>query len=340
MKDNTNKKNHFRTAFGLLTRTTPFLLLNIAIYGGFFIASVLWLAIFGGIAYFFSDRVELLAFIFFIIAVAGPFGVLVFGKRYILYLVKGAHIAVLTRLFVDGELPDNKPQVAYGREIVQEYFRDVSILFALDRMIDRVVKRFTRRFVRIVDFLPLGGGASKIARWAAMIVNRSLSYIDEAILSYAISKHEKNVWNSARHGIILYAQSYKPVLMTAVKVWLLGRVFFIGLLIVLGIPGILLMMAFDAVWFQLITVVGVLLLTSLMVRAVFDPFATAYTLVTYHQSIEGVEVNKEWDERLQNVSKSFRDLVGKAKQFGGGSADTIEGAYKSEETVEQNRTDN
>lgn len=315
---NSNKKNQpFKTAFGLLTKTVPFLLLNLAVYGGFFIASVIWLALFGSIAYFFSSRVELLAFIFFIVAVAGPYGVLIFGKRYLLYLVKGAHIAVLTKLFKDGTLPDNQPQVAYGREIVKSHFRDVSILFALDRMIDRIVRRFTRKFVRIVDFLPLGGGASKIARLAATIVNQSLSYIDEAILSYAIARDEKNVWNSARHGIILYAQSYKPVLMTAVKVWVLGRVFYFGLLILLGIPGVLLMLVFDAIWFQLITLVGIFLLTSLIVKAVFDPFATAYTLVTYHQAIEGVEVNKEWDERLQNISKTFRDLGSKARDFAG-----------------------
>ena len=316
---NQSDKSSFSKAFRLLTRTTPFLGLNIFVYGGFFIASVLWFGIFGGIAYFFSTRVELLAFVFFIIAVAGPYGVLIFGKRYILYLVKGAHIAVLTKLLKDEVLPDNKTQVVYGREMVKNNFRDVSILFALDRMIDRIVKRFTRRFVRIVDFLPLGGGASKIARWAAMIVNNSLSYVDEAILSYAIARDEKNIWNSARHGIILYAQVYKPVLITAVKVWFLGRALFIGLLIILGMPGVILMLMFDAIWFQLITIIGVILLTQLIIRAVFEPFATAYTLVTYHDSIEGVEVNKEWDERLQSVSGEFQKLVNRAKEFGGQS---------------------
>ncbi|TVP99483.1 MAG: hypothetical protein EA359_16960, partial [Balneolaceae bacterium] len=289
-------------------KTTPFLLLNLAVYGGFFILSVVWLAIFGSIAYFFSTRVELLAFLFFIVAIAGPYGVLIFGKRYLLYLVKGAHIAVMTKLYTDGSLPGGKLQVEYGRDIVKQFFRDVTILFALDRMIDRIVRRFTRQFVRIVDILPLGGGASKIARWAAMIVNQSLSYIDEAILSYAIARDEKNVWKSARHGIILYAQSYKPILMTAVKVWILGRVFYVAMLILFGIPGILLMLAFNAIWFQLITLVGIFLLATLLVKALFDPFATAYTLVTYHESIQGVEVNREWDERLRNVSKTFREL--------------------------------
>ncbi len=318
MDTSTKNVQPFKKAVELITKTTPFLLLNVAVYGGFFILSILWFIIFGAIGYFFSDRIEILAFIFFMIAIVGPYGVLFFAKRYLLYLVQGAHIAVLTKLYKEGTLPGGKPQVAYGREIVKEFFRDVSILFVLDRMIDRIVRRFTRQFVRIVDILPLGGMVSKTARWAAAIVNQSLSYIDEAILSYAIARDEKNVWNSARHGIILYAQSYKPVLLTAVKVWVLGRVFFVALLILFGIPGALILWTFNIIWLQLIVIVGVFLLSSLMVKAVFDPFAAAYTLVTYHQAIEGVEVNREWDERLQNVSKTFRDLGSKAKDFAGG----------------------
>ncbi len=325
-----NDKGAFKKAFGLLVKTTPFLGLNIIVYGGFFLAAVMWLGIFGGIALFFSSRIELLAIIFFLIAVAGPFAVLAFGKRYILYLIKGAHIAVLTKYLTEGEVPEGKSQIAYGREIVEHNFRDVSILFALDKMIDRIIRRFTRRFVRLVDMLPLGGGASKLARWISAIVNQSLSYIDEAILSYAIAKDGRNVWENARHGIILYAQVYKPVLMTAIKVWFLGRAFYLALLILFGIPGIILMLMFDTGWFQVITIVGVFLLTSLVVRAVFDPFATAYTLVTYHQSIEGVEVNTEWDERLKSVSGTFRQITDKARDFAG---KTMPGDITSSEEV-------
>ncbi|WP_234572047.1 hypothetical protein [Rhodohalobacter sp. 614A] len=310
------KPKAFGKAFKLLTKTTPFLGLNILVYGVFFLVSVIWFSVFGGLAYFFAERVELLAYLFFIVAVAGPYSVLYFGRRYILYLVKGAHIAVLTKFYVNNELPDQKTQIAYGREIVETNFKDVSILFGLDQLIHGVVKRFTRRFVRIVDWLPLGGGATDVARWAAKIVERSLSYVDEAILSYAIAKDEENVWNSARHGIILYAQSYKPILMSALKVWFLGKAFYVGLLIILGIPGVIMMMLFDAIWFQIITIVGVFLLTSLIIRAIFEPFAVAYTLITYHESIQGVTVNKEWDERLQSISSEFKKIVDRATGFG------------------------
>lgn len=315
MDKDKKQSSAFSKAFRLLTKTTPFLGLNIIVYGGFFLASVLWFSIFGGLAYFFSTRVELLAYIFFILAIAGPYSVLYFGRRYILYLVKGAHIAVLTKFYANNELPQQQTQIAYGREIVQTNFKDVSILFGLDQLIDGVVKRFTRKFVRIVDWLPLGGGATQVAQWAAKIVERSLSYVDEAILSYAIARDEDNIWNSARHGIILYAQVYQPVLMAALKVWFLGKALYIGLLILFGIPGVIVMMLFDAIWFQIITIVGVLLLTSLILRAIFEPFAVAYTLITYHESIEGETVNEEWDQRLQSISDEFKKLVGRAESY-------------------------
>ncbi|MCC5950176.1 MAG: hypothetical protein JJT89_17125 [Nitriliruptoraceae bacterium] len=304
----------FATTIGLMRRTTPFLLLNMAVFTGFFLAIVAWLGVFGGLAVFFAERVEILAFVFLMIAIFGPGGILMFARRYLLYLMMGAHIAVATTLLLDGELPEGKGQIAFGREVVRSRFRDVSILFALDRLIHGVVSRFTRRFVRLVDMLPLGGGASNVARIGATIVNRSVSYVDEAILSYAIARRSDNVWQSGRHGVILYAQAYKPILGAAVKIWLLGRVVFLGVLLLLGLIAVPLVMAIDVPWFQVTVVVGTLLLAMLIVRATFEPFAAIYTLVTYHRAIEGLEVNAVWDQRLASVSGKYRELVGKAQE--------------------------
>lgn len=304
----------FTTTIGLMRRTTPFLLLNAAVYAGFFLAIVAWLGVFGGLAVFFAERVEFLAVIFLLVAVLGPGGILMFARRYLLYLMMGAHIATATTLLLQGALPEGQGQIAFGREAVRSRFRDVSILFALDRLIHGVVSRFTRRFVRLVDMLPLGGGASNVARIASTVVNRSVSYVDEAILSYAIARDSDNVWQSGRHGVILYAQAYKPILGAAVKIWLLGRVVFVVVLVALAVVAIPLVLAIDVVWFQVTVVVGTLLLAMLIVRAVFEPFAAIYTLVTYHRAIDGLEVNAVWDRRLQSVSTKYQQLVGKAQQ--------------------------
>lgn len=330
-----DERKPFTTAVGLLRRTTPFLLLNAMVYAGFFLAIVAWLAAFGGLAAFFANRIEVLAFIFLLIAIGGPGALLALARRYLLYLVQGAHIAAATTLFLHGSIPDGQGQVAYGRAEVRKRFRDVSILFAVDRAVHGVVSAFTRKFVRIADMLPLGNAVSNLARIGATIVNRSVSYVDEAILSYAIAKEEDNVWRSARHGVILYAQSYKPILGAAVKIWLLGKVAFVALLIILGIPGVLLLLTFDAVWFQVVVFVAVVMLAWLIMAATYEPFAAVYTLVTYHRAIEGVEVNAVWDQRLQQVSKRFKEIVGKAQQ-GGGGPDPLDTATVPQEAMQLN----
>ncbi|MFU8841267.1 MAG: hypothetical protein ACNA8R_11185 [Nitriliruptoraceae bacterium] len=328
-----DERKPFTIAVGLLRRTTPFLLLNAVVYAGFFLLIVAWLAAFGGLAAFFANRIEVLAFLFLLIAIGGPGALLALARRYLLYLVQGAHIATATTLLFDGQIPEGQGQVAYGRAQVQSRFRDVSILFAVDRAVHGVVSTFTRSFVRIADMLPLGNAVSNLARLGATIVNRSVSYVDEAILSYAIAKGEANVWRSARHGVILYAQAYKPILGSAVKIWLLGKVAFIALLLVLGIPAVLVLLAFDAVWFQVVVFVAVVMLAWLIMAATFEPFAAIYTLVTYHQATEGVEVNAVWDQRLQQVSKRFKEIVGKAQQ-GGGGPDPLDTATVLPETMQ------
>ncbi|TVP79721.1 MAG: hypothetical protein EA352_00570 [Gemmatimonadales bacterium] len=305
----------FRSAMGLVTRTAPFLLLNLAIYGGSFLVLVLWLGTFGGLAVLFGERVEILAFIFMMMAILGPIVLLSLGKRYFLYLVKGAHIATMTKLITHGELPGGQGQVEYGRGVVRRYFKEVSVLFALERMVDRTARGFTRRFVRIVDWLPLGGGASKAARWAQTVVNRSLQYVDQAVISHVIAKEDENIWSSARDGLVLYAQAYPPILATSVKVWLMGKAFYLLALVLLAVPGIALLVAFSAGWFQVAVVVGVLVGAQLLVLCVFEPFATAWTLATYHHATDGLQMNEEWRGRLEQASDHFGKLGNRARDF-------------------------
>lgn len=305
----------FRRAVGLVTRTSPFLILNLAIYGGSFLALVLWLGLFGGLAVFFGERVEILAFIFMMLAILGPIVLLSLGKRYFLYLVKGAHIAVMTKLIRDGHLPEGRSQLDYGRQVVGRYFKEVSVLFAMERMVDRTARRFTRRFVRIVDWLPLGGGASRVARWAQTVVNRSLQYVDQAVISYVIATEDENIWASARDGLVLYAQAYPPILKTSVKVWLMGKAVYLLALLLLAIPGVFLLLAFSAGWFQVAVVVGVLVGAQLVVLCVFEPFATAWTVATYHHATDGLQMNEEWRARLEEASDHFQKLGGRARDF-------------------------
>ena len=310
------KQSYMKEAISLLGSTIPLMGLNAAIYIGFFIASVIWTAAWVGLAVVAAMFIHEFVGLFIGLVFLGMSGWLWrMAKRYLLYLVKGAHIAAMTEIMCGRDVPKGAGQIAYGRDIVKKYFRDVSMLFGLDIIIKAVVRRLTGTVVRILGALPLPQSARKAVNAIRKIINRSLGYMDAAILSYAIKQREENVWQSARHGIILYAQSYKGILITSFKVWVVAKVFEILIFAMILIPVGLLAAAFEM---QIIFWAGFVVAIAgarLLDLAFYEPFALAYVMVTFHRETEGMTPDPEWDRKLQGASDKFKELVGKAESY-------------------------
>lgn len=304
--------SYFATSTALVLKTLPYIGLNLLVYGSFFLFTVIWMALWGGAAYLFSGFAPIVSYICVIIGFAAGGGIIKWLKRYVLYMVKGGHIATLTAMLRGTDAPSGLQQVSWGKAKVEQHFTDVSMLFGLDALIQGTLKAMSRKIIRVANWLPLPDSANSVVKVITEIMNRSLTYVDEAILSYAIYRDEENIWDSARHGVLLYAQSYKPILITAVKVWLAGKAFFFAALLVVAVPAVGLMMLFPNSIVQLIAVVLALFAAWALHAAFFEPFAMTYVLVTYHYEVAGKVPDAEWDERLKGVSESFRTLVGKA----------------------------
>lgn len=183
-------------------------------------------------------------------------------------------------------------------------------------MVTASLRALQRKVLRITHWLPLPEAATDFVRAVTEILNRALTYVDEAILSYAIYRGEDNFWDSARHGIILYAQSYKPILVTAAKVWLLSK--FIGFLLFgfFMISAVFVLLFVKTVAVQIIAVILAIVAAWAAKAALFEPFALAYNLMTFHHSIAGQVPDLEWNERLLSISHEYNELVGKTKKHG------------------------
>lgn len=316
-----SKEGYFKQATGLITATIPMLGVNMIVYGLFFLASVVWFAVWAGIAFLTAKIAPAVAYICVIVALAAAGGLARFARRYILYMVKGAHIAAMTETLMGRKVPGGFAQLAYGRQIIESRFKDVSMLFGLDVMITGTLKAISRKILKIASWLPLPGGAKNAVQIAVHIVERSLTYVDEAILSYAIYRNEENVWNSARHGIVLYGQAYKPILITAAKCYVLGKIMFFGLFALFAIPFFAITTLFASATGDTLSIIQFVILilaaiaAYLIQLALFEPFALAYTMVTYHREIVGKVPDPAWDQRLQELSKSFKQLVTSATSF-------------------------
>jgi len=301
----------FGEAWGLLMKTWPYLVARWTVYGLYALGCIIWFSIWGGLAYLFHESDSLLA-IFVVIAVGGFGAIAYWLKRYVLYLLKAGHIAVITELIKRGSLPEGVNQVDYGKGIVKERFGEVTALFAIDALVTGVLRMISRAIIGITNLIPIPG-LDKIGRVITAIINRALTYIDEAIFSYTLLTGSTNPWASARTGIVLYGQSWKPLLKSAFKIWLVGQLAWFAAFLVLLLPtyGLMLLMP-DASF-----ILGIMaaILALIVVSAFYEPLALVYMILTFNRSIQGQTPSAEWEEKIGKVSKKFRSISEKAANW-------------------------
>lgn len=301
-------KLYLGEALALLGKTMPFVWLRLGSYAVLFVALAVYFGVVGGLAFLLGRLWEPLGFIVFLIAIGGGFGLLRWVSRYYFYLLKAAHVAVMTEFVVHGQAPA-VGQIAHGRQQVTERFRDTSVMFAVDVLVDGAVKAVVRTFARIAGLLPIPG-LDALTKLLERVAVASTTYVDEAVLSRAYAKREQNVWKVAHDGVILYAQAWKPILANALALTLIGYVEFIVFLLILAAPAF----GIAAAWPAAAPVAAILAFAGawLAKLALADPYAMAATLLAYHRSTAGMTPDPEWKAKLEGASSKFQELGRKA----------------------------
>lgn len=306
-------KLYFSEAWGVLMKTLPCVIVRATAYGIIGIAAAVYLGILLLMTKVFGGAGGVL----FIIGLGVLFGLLKLVQRYVLYLIKAGHIAVITEVLQNGQLPENQGQIEYGKQVVTGLFKEVSVLFAVDQLVSGTVKAFNRTIVRVADILPIPG-LDSIAKFAGMIVNYAVTYVDETILSFNLARKDQNIWKSAQTGLILYAQNWKAILTNAVGLAVVDLVGIVVCVVIMLIPfGLLSAVTgnetLKTFWLFLALTLGYGLKLS-----VVNPFCLIATIITYNHAIEGQTPNVDWEAKLEQVSDKFREI--KSKAMGGAGA--------------------
>jgi hypothetical protein len=301
-------KLYLSEALALLGKTLPFVWVRLGSYAVLFVALAVYFGVVGGLAVLLGRLWAPLGFITFLIAIGGGFGLLRWVSRYYFYLLKAAHVAVMTEFVVHGQAPA-EGQIAYGKRQVTERFRDTSVMFAVDVLVDGAVKAVVRTFARIAGILPIPG-LDSLTKLLERVAVASTTYVDEAVLSRAYARREQNVWKVAHDGVILYAQAWKPILTNALVLTLISYVEFVVFLLILAAPAFAIAAAFPA----MAPVAAIMAFAGawLLKLALADPFALAATLLAYHRSTAGMEPDPEWKAKLEGASTKFQELGRKA----------------------------
>ncbi|MGM0561282.1 MAG: hypothetical protein ACQETX_09490 [Pseudomonadota bacterium] len=315
-------------ALGLMGQTLPFLLLRIAVYFGVAVAYVLMTGVGAGVGWGiggFGDAGFQAGSTFWggLIGFGIVGAVMYFLREYILYMVKAGHIAVLVKLLDGEKMPEGRSQITYAREEVTNRFAQASVLFGVDQLVKGVLRAITGLVRGIVTILPIPGAQQLVSLLKAFL-KIAVGFIDEVILAYAIRTGSTNAWGSARTGLVLYAQNYKPMLKNAA--WLALIVYglsFVIFLLMLA-PAALAVYLIPGAW-SAGGIVFALLFAWSVKAAILEPFAITCMMQVYFRTIEGQTPDPAWESKLEQLSGKFGKLKEKARAYGASTGDAGDG---------------
>jgi len=214
------------------------------------------------------------------------------------------------------DLIDRRPvpgwigQIAYARQVVSARFGEASVLFLIDQLIKGVLRVITGLLGGIAALLPVPGLGTLVGFFNA-VIRMSVTYVDEIILGYNIRNDSEAPFETARHGVVLYAQNGRFMLKNALWLTVFMWVIRIAVFLVMLAPAAAFLYAMPgqtAGWGFVLAIVMTWAFTAAMV----EPFCIAALMQVYFARIEGQVPDPEWDRKLEEVSAGFRELKDRA----------------------------
>lgn len=307
----------------IMVRTWPFIVFRMIIYFGITLAYILatgsGASVGYGVGHISTDPDGPLSFALWggIVGIGVVSIALYWIREYILYVVKAGHIAVMVHLIDGRDVPNGQDQIAYAKDVVKERFAEANILFVVDQLVKGAIRTITGLIGGIAAFLPIPGLGGLVA-FINTVIRLSLTYVDEIILGYNIRINSSSPFETARQGVVLYAQNGKTMVKNAV--WLAVIMWGVSFVIFL----LMLAPAAAIMWFMPGQLGGWAFVLAILIAWAFkaafiEPFAIACLMQVYFKTIEGQVPNAEWDQRLAEASSKFRELKDKALASFGGS---------------------
>lgn len=303
---------HVGRASVITLKTMPYILLRLLVYSLFAIGLMIYFWIVYGIGQAALHWHENARLGVWIVALILPFPITRLLREYVLYVLRAGHVAVITELATIGHLPEGVGQIAWGREQVFKTFKEVSVLFMVDRLVLGVINSINGIMQTMGNVFSAVPGIQGLIRFAQVILKFSLTYVDEAILARNFRMKNETVWQSAQSGLILYAQSWKEIVQAAI---------FLGFAAIFSY-GVLLILFLVPLWgvgvtypdFKLFFIGAAFLLAWAVKLALFDPWAMTNMILVYLTVTEGKTPDPAWEAKLETVSGKFKKIQNHALQ--------------------------
>lgn len=288
-------------------KTMKFVWLKLALGGVMILFSLLTLAICLGIGSLGKGDGMIIAFVIWLALISGVF---VWINRYVGYMIKAGHVAMVTTAVTTGTLPDN--QIEAAKAMVKERFATSNVYFVVDRLVSGAVSQLQSGLQKIDNLLGGIPGVSAVVSFAQMFVRIALGYIDECCLGYTFLHKEQSAFKSAADGVVIYFQNGKKLLKDAA----------VTTLIVLGVsllawllPFILFALIFSAIGVHWIYAFIVALMFAAVIRSAFiDSYMMVKMMVSYMEVAPTTQITFDLYDKLCKLSGKFKSLFTKGQE--------------------------
>ena len=142
------------TSFKMMMRTLPIIGIRLGANLLFWAALLIYLAVVGWVAYLIGNAIQIVGVIIFIVAIVAIVPIYNLVYKYVFYMLKAAHIAVIAELLANGTVPEGRGQLAWGKEQVTKRFGEMSAMFVIDELVSGVIHAFTRTVFTLTSWLP------------------------------------------------------------------------------------------------------------------------------------------------------------------------------------------
>ena len=292
----------------IYSKTMPFVWAKLLLGLATVVISVVIFAILMGVAWLMNS--EGVFFVMFCIWLAVTSIVNFILNRYIGYLIKAGHVAVIAEAVATGRVPDN--QIAYGKQMVKERFAASNVYFVVDRLVSGAVRQIQKSIEKIGNMMGFIPGMGAVVKFTNMFVGVALGYIDECCLGYTFYKKDQSAFKSAADGVVIYAQNWKKLLKDAAKTT--------ALVIVLLVVITLVSFLFFGFVFRLFGWNGfvafiIACFTAWAVKSAFmDSYMMVRMMVSYMQEAPSTVITFDLYDKLCGWSDKFKKLFDRGKK--------------------------
>ncbi|RQG90461.1 hypothetical protein [Natrarchaeobius chitinivorans] len=304
---------HFGKATGIFVRTMPFVLLRMGVGILLGVVSILYFGIVLWLGFRLLEAGSIsgpIAGIGLLLSVGVFVAAWRLFSRYVLYLVKAGHIAVIAHAVETGEVPSD--QLRFGKDRVAEHFAEASVLFAVDQAIKTVIKQFNDGVVSLANIASVVPALRTVIKLIGKAIAIASSYIDEAIIAYMFINPEKNAWTAARDGVVLYGKNWKPVLGSTLAIVIGMYVAGFALLLVLSpVANVLSGLSSTLEVASWAVLVGLFLTVYV---GFLKPWVKTVVITTFLVESRDTTPDSATVDRISERSEKFTELVSKADE--------------------------